>query len=233
MRTAAVWRRNSPSERPALACFTDTAGKRRFQPITRTYVQGSAAVVAVFSVADRASFTGVADWIAIAKDAAQNPVLCIVGNKTDKRDDRQVPEMEARALAVEHDAFYYETCAISGTGVEDVFMKVAHAVLTRMTVDGHAAVGGSGSAAAAAAAAAATYGGDGDTPGGPGAGTGAGFGASKAHAPRTSSSSTSAMSSSSNVSCWSALCGVMCCCCTWIAGSCCPGDDKKKSSKTP
>jgi len=55
-----------------------------------------------------------------------------VGNKTDLTEEREVTFLEASRFAQEHDLMFLETSALSGTGVEEVFLKCARTILGKI-----------------------------------------------------------------------------------------------------
>eukprot|EP00923_Selenidium_pygospionis_P036218 GHVN01063543.1.p1 GENE.GHVN01063543.1~~GHVN01063543.1.p1 ORF type:complete len:122 (+),score=5.90 GHVN01063543.1:407-772(+) len=54
------------------------------------------------------------------------------GNKIDLKDERQVTYLEASRCAQENDILFLETSALTGEGVEEVFVKVARMILHKI-----------------------------------------------------------------------------------------------------
>jgi len=106
----------------------DTAGQERFRTITSAYYRGAHGVLIVFDVTKTESFEHVRDvWIpAVQKEAASARVIVLVGNKCDLVNERVVSaRTKARPLAEQHGYHYVDASALSGEGVEDVFMDMA------------------------------------------------------------------------------------------------------------
>ena len=111
----------------------DTAGQERFKSVTKSYYRGAAGVVIVFDVTNRETYNAVAGWLKDArKTVAPDAVIILVGNKTDIEDQREVPVLEASAFAQVNGMFFDETSAANGSGVEDVFMRLARTITDRI-----------------------------------------------------------------------------------------------------
>ena len=94
----------------------------------------SAHVLAVlFDVGDRESFEGAFDWLRQAvQHAPEGTPIVVVGNKTDLA-GRVVATDEAQALCNERSVQYFETSALSGDGVDGLFVAMAR--LAALKVD--------------------------------------------------------------------------------------------------
>jgi GTPase SAR1 family protein len=57
----------------------------------------------------------------------------VLGNKLDQEQDRAVQATEGQSYAKRHNMQFYETSAMTGTHVDDVFMEMAKAALKRDT----------------------------------------------------------------------------------------------------
>eukprot|EP01094_Clydonella_sp_ATCC50884_P026474 TRINITY_DN7269_c0_g1_i3.p1 TRINITY_DN7269_c0_g1~~TRINITY_DN7269_c0_g1_i3.p1 ORF type:complete len:214 (-),score=50.71 TRINITY_DN7269_c0_g1_i3:393-1034(-) len=111
----------------------DTAGQERFRSVTRSYYRGAAGAILVYDVTSRESYNHVSSWLADARSLA-NPDICIilVGNKIDKDEDREVTFLEASRFSQENDLMFLETSALTGDGVEEVFLKCSKTILTKI-----------------------------------------------------------------------------------------------------
>ncbi len=58
--------------------------------------------------------------------------VVLTGNKSDLKDERQVTFLEASRFAQENDALFLETSALTGENVEEVFLKAARSVLSKI-----------------------------------------------------------------------------------------------------
>ncbi|KAK1228699.1 Ras- protein Rab-4B [Marasmius sp. AFHP31] len=97
----------------------DTAGQERFRSVTRSYYRGAAGAILVYDITNRDSFNNLSRWLADAK-ALGSPhlVTVLVGNKSDRDEERQVEWAEASRWAAEN-----------GDNVEAPFMLAARSIL--------------------------------------------------------------------------------------------------------
>ncbi|QRV85608.1 Ras-related protein Rab-4B [Ceratobasidium sp. AG-Ba] len=85
----------------------DTAGQERFRSVTRSYYRGAAAAILVYDITSRASFLNLSRWLTDARALASSQLVTVmVGNKTDREEDREVEWSEASKWAAENGAFY-------------------------------------------------------------------------------------------------------------------------------
>lgn len=111
----------------------DTAGQERFRSVTRSYYRGAAGAILVYDITSRESFNHVSSWLADARSLA-NPdiVIILVGNKVDLEADREVTFLEASRFAQENDLMFLETSALTGIRVQEVFLKCARTIWTKI-----------------------------------------------------------------------------------------------------
>ncbi|KAI8341452.1 hypothetical protein BC941DRAFT_416926 [Chlamydoabsidia padenii] len=111
----------------------DTAGQERFRSLTKSYFRGSAGALIVYDICNRESFSGIQLWLADLRQLAnQEMVMVLVGNKTDKADEREVSYLEASRFAQEQEMMFLETSAFSGDGVEELFFKCTRSILSKI-----------------------------------------------------------------------------------------------------
>eukprot|EP01028_Stygiella_incarcerata_P013606 TRINITY_DN82845_c0_g1_i1.p1 TRINITY_DN82845_c0_g1~~TRINITY_DN82845_c0_g1_i1.p1 ORF type:complete len:205 (-),score=60.11 TRINITY_DN82845_c0_g1_i1:206-820(-) len=111
--------------------FWDTAGAERFESLSPLYCRGATCAVLVADLTDAASLPGLRKWNRFLKE--NNPTdgyfTIVVGSKKDLVDDgtheRAFGESEVEKLREELAfAFYFETSALTGENVDDVFMSI-------------------------------------------------------------------------------------------------------------
>jgi small GTP-binding protein len=69
----------------------DTAGQERYRTVTKSYYRGALGVIIVYDITKYETFQHIADWLKDAKATAKKDcVICVVGNKSDLRDQRVV-----------------------------------------------------------------------------------------------------------------------------------------------
>uniref|UniRef100_A0A7S4PAY2 Ras-related protein Rab-4 n=1 Tax=Paramoeba aestuarina TaxID=180227 RepID=A0A7S4PAY2_9EUKA len=111
----------------------DTAGQERFRSVTRSYYRGAAGALLVYDITRRDSYNHCSSWLADARSLA-NPdiVIILVGNKSDLDGEREVTFLEASRFAQENDMIFFETSALTGDSVQEVFGKCARQILSKI-----------------------------------------------------------------------------------------------------
>jgi Ras-related protein Rab-2A len=111
----------------------DTAGQEIFRSIIKSYYKNAAAVILVYDVTDRKSFTSLESWLGeIRQNANSKITIVLVGNKIDLEDARVVPKYEAQAFADSNELRYIETSAKTSENVETVFISLAQTICLRL-----------------------------------------------------------------------------------------------------
>lgn len=94
------------------------------------------AVIIVFDVTSRESLLGCDRWVQdMIASKSTDMVFVAVGNKIDLAESREVSTEEARAHfeAMSPSPLYFETSALTGEGIEELFGSVVNMVLERST----------------------------------------------------------------------------------------------------
>ena len=89
----------------------DTAGQERFQRIIKHYYRGANGVLLTFDISNKNSFEKLNYWIQDLKENADNIndlFICLIGNKIDKEDKREVSIEEANKFAQENNIPYFD-----------------------------------------------------------------------------------------------------------------------------
>jgi len=111
----------------------DTAGQERYRSVTRSYYRGAAGALIAYDITNRESYNHLMHWLADARTLARADISIItIGNKCDLKDKRAVTYLEASRAAQENDVLFLETSALTGEGVEEVFIKVAKMILSKI-----------------------------------------------------------------------------------------------------
>eukprot|EP00435_Cladocopium_sp_Y103_P039650 s1976_g10.t1 len=107
--------------------------EERYRSVTRSYYRGAAGALIVYDITNRDSYNHLVNWLADARTLARADISIItVGNKVDLKEKREVTFLEASRCAQENDILFLETSALTGEGVEDVFIKVARMILNKI-----------------------------------------------------------------------------------------------------
>ena len=111
----------------------DTAGQECFRSITRAYYKNSVCAMVVYDITSRTTFENVQNWIEDIRNQSPKTVLIIlVGNKIDLEDSRAISYDEGSAFAIKNGIIFAETSAKTGEGIEEVFLKSAKEIITKM-----------------------------------------------------------------------------------------------------
>eukprot|EP00744_Colponema_vietnamica_P014992 GILI01020999.1.p1 GENE.GILI01020999.1~~GILI01020999.1.p1 ORF type:complete len:212 (+),score=17.23 GILI01020999.1:115-750(+) len=111
----------------------DTAGQERFRSVTRSYYRGAAGALIVYDMTSKDTYNHLVHWLADARTLARPDISIIaVGNKCDLKDSREVTFLQASRFCQENDILFLETSALTGEGVEEVFLKVARTILSKI-----------------------------------------------------------------------------------------------------
>lgn len=111
----------------------DTAGQERFRSVTRSYYRGALGCLLVYDVTSRDSYNHLVSWLADARLLARPDVtVIVVGNQSDRKDEREVTLLEASRFAQENDLLFMETSALTGECVDEVFVKCATAIVHKI-----------------------------------------------------------------------------------------------------
>ena len=102
----------------------DTAGSEKFRSISKGYYKNSTCAVIVYDITDEKSFKSVRTWIDDCKNYThKNIQMILVGNKRDLDYQRSVEENDGKELAEENSMRFYETSALTGENVENIFIE--------------------------------------------------------------------------------------------------------------
>ncbi|CAI2380263.1 unnamed protein product [Moneuplotes crassus] len=97
----------------------DTTGQDRFNSIASNYYRRCSGAICVYDVTDRESFNSIQDWVDQLKNYSdEEPVLLLIGNKCDKKEEIDVMPEEGERLAISLNAAFYETSALTGFNIE-------------------------------------------------------------------------------------------------------------------
>lgn len=111
----------------------DTAGQERFKTITSSYYKGAHGIILVYDITDKQTFKDIDNWLAEAdKNANENVIKLLVGNKADLESKRQVTFEEGKELADSLGIKFIETSALSSNNVETAFITLATEIKSRV-----------------------------------------------------------------------------------------------------
>ena len=100
----------------------DTAGQERFRNVVSTYFRGAHGILLIYDVTNRESFKNLENWlIEIEKNASENVLKILIGNKNDLEDERDITPDEGKAFANRNGMQFIETSAKMNTNVNEAF----------------------------------------------------------------------------------------------------------------
>ncbi|ANB11020.1 Rab family GTPase YPT1 [Sugiyamaella lignohabitans] len=112
----------------------DTAGQEHFRAVTRSYFRNAAGCILVYDVTRRQTFDQVSMWLNDIREQAHEEInICLVGNKSDLEDQRQVPYEEAKQWADSNGISHFlETSAKTGDNVLEAYTSVAQSIHSKI-----------------------------------------------------------------------------------------------------
>ncbi|KTG06195.1 hypothetical protein cypCar_00018024 [Cyprinus carpio] len=104
----------------------DTAGQERYRSITKQFFRKADGVVVIYDITMEDSFRSVRPWLTSIQEAVGDPIpVMLLGNKSDKENEREVQTKEADMLAEEVNLMFYECSAYTGANVLEAMIHLA------------------------------------------------------------------------------------------------------------
>ena len=102
----------------------DTAGQEKFRSLIPMYTRDANIILLVYDITNKESFENLYAWLKDLTNININEVIiCIVGNKIDLNEKREVSNEEGQKYAQEHDFIFQEVSAKTGEGFSELFYK--------------------------------------------------------------------------------------------------------------
>ncbi|KAA6389643.1 MAG: putative GTP-binding protein ypt3 [Streblomastix strix] len=116
----------------------DTAGQDRFRQMTHQYYRAAVGLILVYDITSLETFTNLNRWIQDAKseigDSLNNTVSCIIGNKVDLENSREVPTLKGQEYAKKNGMLFIETSAKSSYNVSAAFEQLCLTIYQNKTI---------------------------------------------------------------------------------------------------
>ena len=114
--------------------FWDTAGQEKFQNIAKQYYKGANGVLLMYDITNRKTFERINFWLKEIKEhnKIEDLFVCLVGNKLDLEEKREVSTEEGENYAKENNLQFFEVSAKSGIGVDELFSKVIKGAMNKI-----------------------------------------------------------------------------------------------------
>jgi small GTP-binding protein len=101
----------------------DTAGQEQFLTVVPMYLRGAAVALIIFDLAKEESFRSVDAWAARVRESSPLCAIYLAGNKADLPPVIQAQHAAEAAARIEAQK-YFETSAVTGQGVLDMFDSI-------------------------------------------------------------------------------------------------------------
>ena len=113
--------------------FWDSPGSERFRNINSMNVKNTQGLLLTYDITRRESFEHLNQWISQIKDVQDISIfpIVIVGCKFDLEDKRKVSTEEGQQLAEKYNLTFFETSALTGKGVKEVFTTLIQKIYDR------------------------------------------------------------------------------------------------------
>ena len=99
----------------------DTGGQEFISTLRKRYYFGAAGAIVVYDICGERSFEGLQKWLEELRREVQGVTTIIIGNKKDLEADRKVPREVAEKYAADNEALYFESSALTGESIEEIF----------------------------------------------------------------------------------------------------------------
>ena len=111
----------------------DTAGQESFRSITRSYYKNSTCAFIVYDITFKKTFDNVIIWLNECRDMCyKNILICLIGNKIDLEDKREVTFEEGENFAKENNLLFFETSAKNGNNINEIFLESAKILMNKI-----------------------------------------------------------------------------------------------------
>lgn len=102
----------------------DTAEQEKFRTLIPLYTREANIIFFIYDITNSDSFHNIEKWYNSLENVNKNEaIFFLVGNKIDLNDERKVPEEEARAYANRYNFIFQEVSALTGDGIEELFLN--------------------------------------------------------------------------------------------------------------
>ena len=105
----------------------DTMGHKKFRILLPRHIQKSQICVLVFDLTDSDTLNSVKSLHSLVQEVGNKVKFLLVGNKSDKDDERTVNSTDAYKVAKElgiPEDCYFETSTLNRNGIQDLFNKI-------------------------------------------------------------------------------------------------------------
>ena len=103
----------------------DTAGQEKYHSLTKIFVKDSQIALLVYAINDSNSFEQLDYWYNMVKEACNNIIFSIIGNKIDLLSEEKVDLKKAKEKANQYNAMFQLTSALNDdSGIDEIIEKL-------------------------------------------------------------------------------------------------------------
>ena len=113
----------------AIIIVWDLAGQQTFAKVRPMFYNGAHGALLIFDITREITLTKLDTWLSDLKKHAGDIPILLVGNKVDLNDKREVPYSKAKEYADSLGCEYFETSALTGKNVNEVFDSLVKKIL--------------------------------------------------------------------------------------------------------
>ena len=110
-----------------------SSGAESQRGIYKSFYKKMACALAVYDISKRESFDLIDSWIEECKLNSKSTYIVLVGNKVDLENQREVSFEEGKTLANKYGIDFYETSAMTGKNVEELFLNSVKGIDKRIS----------------------------------------------------------------------------------------------------
>lgn len=103
----------------------DTPGQQTYRDVVKNLFHGALLIILTFDITNTESFDDLPHWYDDIIAAERPKYLYLVGNKLDLEENRDITHEEASQYAEKINAIYFETSALDGTNITQLFSDIA------------------------------------------------------------------------------------------------------------
>ncbi|MFX0082449.1 MAG: Rab family GTPase [Candidatus Hodarchaeota archaeon] len=108
----------------------DVAGQPQFYMLHRPYFNGADGMILVYDVTRSSSFSNINNWYSTAvKYGLSGIPRILIGNKIDLKEEKKIILPMAEHLSQKLNAPFFETSALTGENVSEIFHKIGELTL--------------------------------------------------------------------------------------------------------
>ena len=89
-------------------------------------------IILVYDITNYTSFNNIPKWLkAIQEHANEDVEKMLIGNRSDKEDERVIPKERGEVIAKENNILFFETSAKTGVNIDYAFTKFVEAIMDK------------------------------------------------------------------------------------------------------